>query len=121
MCGGPSKRLPSGRGAAPPASVGTARAGVAVRHVGTLLLVNVQLVLRCFQVEVFTESLMKGGINRLVTLQDGCLADLDRRDRQPNAGIPFFGPRQARWHHECVIAILFGRNAEEFGLVVVTR
>jgi len=86
-----------------------------------LLLVDVQLVLRGVQVEVFTESLVKCRIDGLVTFQLWRLPDFDRRNRQPNARIPFFGPRQARWDHECVVAILFRRNAGKYGLVVVTR
>ena len=86
-----------------------------------LLLVDVQLVLGGVHVEVFTEPFVKGRIDGLVALEPWRLPDFDRRNRQPNAGIPFFGPRQARRDHERVIAILFRRNAEKFGLVVVTR
>ena len=86
-----------------------------------LLLVDVQLVLRGVQVEMFPEPFVKGRIDRLVALESRRLPDFDCRNRQPNARIPFFGPRQARRDHERVIAILFRRNAEKFGLVVVTR
>ena len=86
-----------------------------------LVLVYVQLVLRRVQMEMFTEPFVKCRIDRLVALEPGGLPDFDRRNRQPNARIPFFGPRQARRHYEGVVAILFGRYAEELGRIIFAR
>ena len=86
-----------------------------------LVLVYVQLVLRRVQMEMFTEPFVKGRIDRLVALEPGGLPDFDRRNRQPNARIPFFGPRQACRHYEGVVAILFRRYAKELGRIIFAR
>ena len=86
-----------------------------------LVLVDVQLVLGTVKVEMFTEPFVKGRIDRLVALEPGGLPDFDGRNRQPNAGIPFFSPRQARRDYECVVAILFRRYAEELGRIIFAR